>query len=70
MSALVVVNNGPITEPVTVDEAKNFLRVTVSNDDLLIAALLLVARTRTADTNGPDQGKSGSTRVTAEYVQR
>jgi hypothetical protein len=37
---------------------------------LLIAALLLVARTRTADTNGPDQRKSDPVRVTAEYVQR
>jgi hypothetical protein len=37
---------------------------------LLIAVLLLVARTRTADRNGPDQGESVSTRVTAEYVQR
>jgi hypothetical protein len=44
MSALVVVQNGPITEPVTLDEAKNFLRVTVSNDDLLIAALITAAR--------------------------
>jgi hypothetical protein len=37
---------------------------------LLIAVLLLVARTGTAETNGPDQGKSAPVRVTAEYVQR
>lgn len=37
---------------------------------LVIAMLLLVARTRTADTNGPEQGKSASARVTAEYVRR
>jgi hypothetical protein len=37
---------------------------------LLIAVLLLVARTRTAQPNGPDQGESVSARVTAEYVQR
>jgi hypothetical protein len=37
---------------------------------VFIAVLLLVARTRTAPTNGPDQGKSRSVRVTAEYVRR
>jgi hypothetical protein len=37
---------------------------------LLIAVLLLLARTGTAETNGPDQGKSVPARVTAEYVQR
>ena len=37
---------------------------------LLIAVLLLVARTKDTDTNGPDQRESVSTRVTAEYVQR
>jgi hypothetical protein len=37
---------------------------------LLIAVLLLVARTKDTDTNGPDQGESVLARVTAEYVQR
>ena len=37
---------------------------------LLIAVLLLVARTKDTDTNGPDQRESVSARVTAEYVQR
>jgi hypothetical protein len=37
---------------------------------LLIAVLLLVARTGTVRANGPDQGNSLAARVTAEYVRR
>ena len=43
MSALVVVQQ-PTSEPVSVEVAKNFLRVTTDNDDALIGVLITAAR--------------------------
>jgi uncharacterized phiE125 gp8 family phage protein len=44
VSALVVVPNQTIVEPVSLATAKNFLRVTISDDDTLIGALITAAR--------------------------
>jgi uncharacterized phiE125 gp8 family phage protein len=44
VSSLVVVPNQTIVEPVDLTTAKNFLRVTISDDDTLISALITAAR--------------------------
>ena len=44
LSSYQAVNNGSITEPVTLSEAKNYCRVSGSSDDALITDLITEAR--------------------------
>jgi uncharacterized phiE125 gp8 family phage protein len=51
VSALVITSH-PISEPVDLTTAKNFLRVTTDNDDALITALITAARTQVETFTG------------------
>ena len=42
--ASLFIEKQPTSEPVTLAEAKNFLRVTITDDDLLISSLITAAR--------------------------